>query len=821
MALQTSRTVVPVLGMHRSGTSLTTGILSALGVSLSEDLMPPTQANAIGYFESVGITKIHDELLAALGSSWSTCETLSPFPAQWWRLPEIEPFKQRLKALVSEEMARVSGIWGFKDPRTARLLPLWQDIFAELNVEPRYVLVGRNPLDVARSLEQRDGLAPIQSELLWLEHTTDAVLYAGDRLHAIVEYGRWFDDPLREAEYLIDKLGFEISEPDVLRDCIAKYVSSDLRHHAASQDSYVLPFSKDIYEALLRRDTATLSMLSDLFRVTSTFAHRVVEHDHAVGFNQMAFEQLRLAMDQLQDINENDVRRLLASSDSSIRLTARGALARTAIRRALQYCGELAREQQYSEQSTVTAIQRLVSISDWDEPYIETLKRVGIQAASSGNVNAAMEYLQEAVLRGFSSGQRRDARSRQAMRYAHDCDIEGTIERLAERFTSPPFRHPQQPIRLTVLCTGLADEDGPTVFTVKRVEYFRAEGFDVDIVSTEFGSSANTKMSAKVQAMGVPFTATPTGQWDERIRWLISHFAAHPSDIIVYMTSAQDNLAKLAASIRLAPVQSWDVRALEPQCGKWDLINHNLTAKQETHTRWPGVARFTGSGHAMADEIATAVPFSRQELGLSDDSMLLATFGRLEKANSAAYLSGTAMVLQREPKARLVLAGPDTLNVFPAMLQYYQQFGVANRVHYLGRRQSDGARLVKSVDVYCDSYPWPGGQSLLDAMEAAIPIVAMKRSEDKDLDPTGTGATTAVSDVLFSGLVPMAAAGNAEEYAAIALSYLRYPDLRKRDGTILRDKVRRDCNMRASTALYSKYLRDLVDSHCRSVISKE
>lgn len=272
---QPSRPVVPVLGMHRSGTSLTTGILNALGVSLSEDLMPPTQANAIGYFESLGITAIHDRLLAAIGSSWHGSQTLRPFPQQWWRLPQVAPFKERLKALVADEIERVPGVWGFKDPRTSRLLPMWNEIFTELALEPRYVLVGRHPLDVAKSLETRDGLNPLYSELLWLEHTADAVIHSKPHLRAIVEYSRWFENPIGEAEYLVSSLGFPMPGHAALQDVIGRYVSSELRHHASTGDAFALPFSRDMYQALLRRDRASLEMLADLFAVTSAFTSRV------------------------------------------------------------------------------------------------------------------------------------------------------------------------------------------------------------------------------------------------------------------------------------------------------------------------------------------------------------------------------------------------------------------------------------------------------------------------------------------------------------------------------------------------------------------
>lgn len=526
----------------------------------------------------------------------------------------------------------------------------------------------------------------------------------------------------------------------------------------------------------------------------------------------MTLEELERNLRDRQDVTEDDVRDLLVSANPYARLHARGALARTGIRQALMHCAGLAAEQGYSDQGTLDAIQRLAAISDIDEPYIETLKQVGIQAAHKGACNAALQYLQEAVSRAFASGQRNDARSRRAMRYAHDPEIDAAIETLAAFFAVPSLRPvPAEPLRLSVLCSGLQDEDGPTVMTVKRTEYFREQGFNVSIVSTETGHSANTRMSQHVRDLGIPFLAVPRATYEERIRWLIAHYAQFPADAIVYMISAQDLLGKLAACIGLAPVQSFDVRALEPQAGKFDLINHGLSPEQEVKTRWPGIARYTGPTVAMADEIDAASPMERSELkGVPPDAIVLATFGRLEKCNTPTYLEAMAAVLSRAPKAYLLLAGPDSLSVLPGMMQHFQSFGVAERVVYLGQRQADGPRLVKTIDVYCDTYPWPGGQSLLDAMQASRPVVAMKRADDPDLDPTGTGATTSVADIFLSGLVPLARAGDVNGYAEIALRYIADAGLREHDGARLRHKAVTDCNMRAGTALYAKLIREIV-----------
>ena len=65
-----SRSII-VLGMHRSGTSALTGVLSYLGADPGPSLIPGIEGiNPKGFWEHSEIVKVHNNLLTALGSSW-------------------------------------------------------------------------------------------------------------------------------------------------------------------------------------------------------------------------------------------------------------------------------------------------------------------------------------------------------------------------------------------------------------------------------------------------------------------------------------------------------------------------------------------------------------------------------------------------------------------------------------------------------------------------------------------------------------------------------------------------------------------------------
>jgi hypothetical protein len=194
-------------------------------------------------------------------------------------------------------------------------LPLWKDIIAELGLDPRYVLVVRDPHDVAKSLQTREQVHPIVSELLWLEHYTDVIAQVGDKLHAIVDYARWFTHPIEQAEYLVRGLGFEMPPSSEIEAELQRTVSSELRHHQTSGTAYALPYSRELYSALVQRDAVNMSMLTQLFEVNKTFGGKMVWLAHQQSNAQLAQAQqvMHQARARIAALDE-EIRRLRAAA---------------------------------------------------------------------------------------------------------------------------------------------------------------------------------------------------------------------------------------------------------------------------------------------------------------------------------------------------------------------------------------------------------------------------------------------------------------------------------------------------------------------------
>jgi Sulfotransferase family len=199
------RPIVLVVGMHRSGTSLCSHILSALGVDMADKIAGPGNAsvtadNPRGHWERWEIVAFHDRILGLFNRDyWGRFHDFA-LPVAWWADPRVAQIRREIVAFLEKRMG--DGYFGLKDPRMVRLMPVWHQIFNELKLAPKVVLCLRNPAQVARSLHARDGVDPKIGEYRWLIHLVDFFRYAHSFDFCTVEYEEWFSDPSANFEKL-------------------------------------------------------------------------------------------------------------------------------------------------------------------------------------------------------------------------------------------------------------------------------------------------------------------------------------------------------------------------------------------------------------------------------------------------------------------------------------------------------------------------------------------------------------------------------------------------------------------------------------------
>ncbi len=252
-AVKSKRTCLLVLGMHRSGTSALTRVLSIMGAALPKMLMGINKGNDTGHWEPQALVNYHDKMLAELGSNWDDWR-----PLELGSLPvkRRDDIKTEILGLIAAEYGD-APLTVIKDPRICRFTTLYLDAFASAGIDGCCVLMLRNPLEVVESLESRDGMRRGKAALLWLRHTLDAERATRNRRRFIVSYDSLLEDWRAATNRLSVHLRLNLDcESDECAARIDRYLTPTHRHHVRTsndvlQQPLLQSWIADCYRSML------------------------------------------------------------------------------------------------------------------------------------------------------------------------------------------------------------------------------------------------------------------------------------------------------------------------------------------------------------------------------------------------------------------------------------------------------------------------------------------------------------------------------------------------------------------------------------------
>ncbi len=340
------RRAVLVLGMHRSGTSALARIVNLLGADAGSDLMPPAPGvNERGFWESLAVVDLHDRLLGALGSEW--CDP-GPLGEDWWQRSEVVPYRRELADLLRREFGG-SPLWMVKDPRLCRLLPLWGSALEELGANPSCLFILRNPLEVAQSLERRDGLPPTTAWALWLDHYLSAVEHSQRLPRAFLAYDELLADWERTLGVAAQRLGLTWPRPLAeARADVHGFLTGELRHERVADASLdrepdLSRWVRSVYGELRR--AAELGETPALARRLSAVRREFRAAQHLFGAELGRERRARLRLEELARVGETAGRELAGARASLLEreaeLSALRAQAESSAREALAAAARL------------------------------------------------------------------------------------------------------------------------------------------------------------------------------------------------------------------------------------------------------------------------------------------------------------------------------------------------------------------------------------------------------------------------------------------------------------------------------------------------
>ena len=241
---QGEATIVPILGMHRSGTSMFTRALNLLGVTLGEPLMKPQEDNPKGFWENEFFYGMNLRLLDAMGrhvSGYGTAGQLLEVPALSYQVERSGDTLAVIENYVTGQFSN-SRFWGWKDPRSVLLFPFWLSSLVELGFcRIRPTVITRHPSSVVSSLAGRGDLMAMASCLtgsveelslqMWTAYS-HILLDLVDETDCFVSVHEWYLDPgsaRAELERCCDYLGMATAEGDM--EAALQWLDPGAVHH--------------------------------------------------------------------------------------------------------------------------------------------------------------------------------------------------------------------------------------------------------------------------------------------------------------------------------------------------------------------------------------------------------------------------------------------------------------------------------------------------------------------------------------------------------------------------------------------------------------
>jgi len=269
--------------MHRSGTSLISRLINLFGVYIGEDsdLMISNTDNPEGFWERNDIVNFHERIMTQLKIKWDTPISL---PGQWTTLDEIKPFREELIALILRNFSN-HKTWAWKDPRTSILIGLWKEVLNDLGIRFFCLVSIRNPLDVAKSLEKRNGFPHEKSFGIWFNYNITILYEILSVPHVIVSYDRLINDWKTEIGRCMPEWNINTySVDEKLNEKINGFIKPNIRHSFSSMKELKesgAPFPViELYELLIEGNNNTSIPDSLSFR---TRLERLLKFHHSFG----------------------------------------------------------------------------------------------------------------------------------------------------------------------------------------------------------------------------------------------------------------------------------------------------------------------------------------------------------------------------------------------------------------------------------------------------------------------------------------------------------------------------------------------------------
>ncbi|GGE56081.1 hypothetical protein GCM10011391_38870 [Pullulanibacillus camelliae] len=221
---------IAVLGSGRCGTSMVTKTLNFIGVDIGNEFIETNENNPKGFYEHKTIVEIQKQINEVMRYQ-------RPYPRGWYNNnKKIAPLKEELRKVTETQFSQ-STMWAWKDPRNCECLDLWKDILSQLKMDPYYLIMIRNPIDVANSFKEAYNDKVDKSLRLWYMRTLVVLMETDKDKRVMFDYNDFLDQSYESLLEVAEVFNIALPEDtDSIKSKLDAFVDPGLRHLRTTVD---------------------------------------------------------------------------------------------------------------------------------------------------------------------------------------------------------------------------------------------------------------------------------------------------------------------------------------------------------------------------------------------------------------------------------------------------------------------------------------------------------------------------------------------------------------------------------------------------------
>jgi hypothetical protein len=205
------KTAFLILGAQRSGTSVTSHMLSQFGVNFGDPKnFIQFEHNPI-FFELDWVNQYNNKIINALGHKYT--DLFLPLEEDFENINKIQ-LEKELQKLIKNEWHE-EKIIGIKDPRFSLTFPIWQQVLLANNYRIHIILVFRHPSGFLKSNKKLfhnwDGWSDRRHLNFWLQLNLCAIYFTRNFPICYLNYDSLMQEPLETAKKIANFFHLDLS----------------------------------------------------------------------------------------------------------------------------------------------------------------------------------------------------------------------------------------------------------------------------------------------------------------------------------------------------------------------------------------------------------------------------------------------------------------------------------------------------------------------------------------------------------------------------------------------------------------------------------